>query len=465
MKQHRQRWVLLISLIILVVPYLFISLYANPAGDDFTYAFKGKTNGLLESLIGEYLNWNGRYTSNLLVLINPIAFGSFAIYKLVPVLMILLTALSYLFMIRVVAGKLVSWVESFIFSLLLTMLFIYQMPIISEGIYWYTGAVSYQSGNILAMIYIGLIILLGKGTYIFRSKILHLALLSLILILTIGCNEVIMIEMLAFSLILAFIGRKIKAAHRKSAIFLLILAALCSAMVFFAPGNSTREGYFNGNHQFFHSLGFSLLQTARFLFSWISSLPLLLLSVMYFYLHKKLSKNIRLFSESFYLTPFWSTLFLFLVIFLAVFPAYWETTILGQHRTLNVAWFLFIPLWFVNLTVWFNYAGTSLSNIPPMARKFAVAVFVMILGSFLFTKNGFNVGEDLFYGKARSFDRQMNDRYALMHITSDTIYLKPIADPPKTIFIYDITDDPGHWLNQCYGVYFCQGKKVVALGK
>ena len=59
----------------------------------------------------------------------------------------------------------------------------------------------------------------------------------------------------------------------------------------------------------------------------------------------------------------------------------------------------------------------------------------------------------------------MNDRY---HIISkeresgkDTIYFEPIINPPKSLFVLDITDDYNHWLNKGYAIYFNLGEKKI----
>jgi len=458
----QKKSILLISLILVLVPYLFISIYSNPAADDFTYAFKGKAPDFVQTLINEYFIWNGRYTSNVLVLINPLAFNSIICYKIAPVVIIFLTFLAYLLFVKVLTGSFFSKLDRLIGSLLLTLLFIYQMPIISEGIYWYTGAVTYQLGNICALTYASLIILFFKEQFVFRNKIVHVIFLTLILFLTIGFNEVIMIALLCFSCILLLIAFKKRSTQKSFVVYFFLITLMGSSIVYFAPGNDVRESFFPDNHDFVHSFFYSIAQTGRFFLKWISSVPLWLLTVLYFFWNRNLSKNIKLFSDSFYLSPVYSSFLLFFVIFIAAFPAYWSTGILGQHRTINVAYYLFVILWFINLTVWFNYYEGKLKNIKELNRKIRTVSLIVILITFLFTKNGYVTYIDIFSGKAKSFDKQMKDRYSLIKSSNDTIWFKPIIDAPKSIFLYEITNNPNHWLNKCYAVYFeCEEKPVL----
>lgn len=459
---NQKKLIFLLSLIAAFIPYLFISIYSNPAPDDFTYAFKGKAYNILQTIINEYFNWNGRYTSNVLVLINPIAFKSFIFYKIIPVLIIFLTIISYLIFVKVLIGRFISRIDIYIISFLLSLLYIFQMPIISEGIYLYTGAITYQLGNICALTYISLLTLFYKRQFVFNNKKIHLIILTIFLFLTIGFNEVIMIALLCFSLIFLFIVHKNRLENKALANYLFLVTLVFSSFVYFAPGNLVRESYFPNNHDIIHSIVFSIAQSIRFFLDWISSAPLLLLSILFFYLNKNLSKNIKLFSVSFYLSPFYSSLLLLIVIFISVFPAYWATGILGQHRTLNVAYYLFVITWFINLTVWFNFYENRMKNIQSLNKNISNIILIVILGSFLFTKNGYNSITDILNGRAKSYNMQMNERYSLIKSSKDTIYFKPITDPPKSLFLYDITDNPEHWLNKCYTVYFeCEDKLIM----
>lgn len=452
--QKRYKWLLIVLLILLLIPYLYISKYANPVADDLIYAFNGKKNELAFLLKRDYFNWNGRYVSNVLVFTNPMVRNSYELYKLAPVLLILLTLVAYLLFIFTLFRNLLDMKLKLILSLLLCLLFLYQMPIISEGIYWYTGAVTYQLANIVLLIYITSLISYTQGKYILKNKIIHLFVSTCLLIACIGFNEIHMIVLLVFAFISLWIVYKNNLQHKSFFIFLLIVTLLFSAVMYFAPGNTARAGLASENHQLIHSLVFSLAQTIRFFLEWTSSIPLLVLSFLYYHLNAKLSDKILLFSRSFYLSPVYSCMLLFFIIFIAVFPPYWATGMLGQHRTLNVAYCLFLLLWFMNLTVCFNTYKNVDKTIKPLDIQLCKLLLVLVVISFSFTKNGYGLLSDIFYGKAKSYDEQMKERYALMRYPADTIHLHKLVDPPQTIFVNDITVDPANFLNKAYTLYF-----------
>ena len=114
-----------------------------------------------------------------------------------------------------------------------------------------------------------------------------------------------------------------------------------------SPGNGTRQAMFPAHYQLAHSVGMSALQTLRFVSDWASSGTLLLATVVFAPMAAKLlgqhAQNPRRARWGFWL----SVAGLLLVVPLGVFPAYWETGILGQHRTVNAAHFVFLILWFM----------------------------------------------------------------------------------------------------------------------
>jgi hypothetical protein len=460
--QQRHQGFILIILILLLLPYLYISQYSNPVADDLIYSYNGKKFELLDLLIRDYLGWNGRYTSNILVFSNPMVHNALLVYKAFPVIIILLIVISYWFCIHVFFEKQCSRMEALILALFLSLLFLYQMPVLSEGIYWYTGSVTYQLANILVIIYISMLKLYTDATYVLKNKGFHILLLTMLLILCVGFNEILMIALIAFAGGSLLIVWKNKLQHQPLFLFLLAITLICAAIMYFAPGNENRAGMAVGNHRFFPSLVFSLAQTIRFFMEWISSIPLLVLSAGYYYLNKKLSANVPLFSRSFYLSPVVSLSLLVVVIFIAVFPPYWATGILGQHRTLNVAYYLFLICWFINLTVCFNSYLKRIDTINPLPPKLITVMLTVALTSVFFTKNGYDLLTDIFYKKANRYEQQMQERVELMNSANDTIYFSPMMDPPRTLFLYDITEDPSHWLNKSYTLYFeCEHKALV----
>ena len=72
------------------------------------------------------------------------------------------------------------------------------------------------------------------------------------------------------------------------------------------------------------------------------------------------------------------------------------------------------------------------------------------------------VYSDLLQGKAAAFNRQNNERYALIKDSKEAVvYLPPIYTQPGSLFVEDIKSNKDHWWNKCMAGYF--GKEAIYL--
>src|SRR5687768_12136714 len=184
------------------IPYILICFYNNPNADDFVFGLLGRKDDFWNQWWIQYSTWSGRYTANFFVLAGPLKWGSFRLYKFIPLAILVLHWFSIKFFLKSLIGKHVSKLELHLCTYLLVLLFIYQMPIISEGLYWYTGAVTYFLGCIFTTVYLALLIRLGQGKFVLKSKFVHLAIVTILIFINAGFNEVLMLMMNVFAVIL-----------------------------------------------------------------------------------------------------------------------------------------------------------------------------------------------------------------------------------------------------------------------
>jgi hypothetical protein len=232
-------------------------------------------------------------------------------------------------------------------------------------------------------------------------------------------------------------------------------------VVILAPGNEVRSSYFPQRHMLVHSLVYSFAQCARFFLSWITSIPLLLISLLYLEYHENMKPKIPLLEHSFHLTIVTAGALLFGILFICMFAPYWSTGILGQHRTANVAYFFFVPLWFINLSAWYNRYPRLFSRVKPRNEVQRNMIWILIIVSLLATRNTREAWFDLASGKAKAYDQQMKERREIIVSKQDTIWFDVIQRPPASIFVLDITNDPGHWINRGYNEYFKTEAKIL----
>ncbi|PCI98994.1 MAG: hypothetical protein COB15_04850 [Flavobacteriales bacterium] len=453
MNKLKKEQLFLFGLLLAIFPYFYLCFFTNPSADDFVFAYYFQTQEYFQLLKGTFLGWNGRYASNIFSYLNPIGFGSFFGYKIAPFLMILLFLSSSFYFVKQLFFKEKLQFQITI-SLVLSLLFFHNMPIISEGVYWFTGSVIYFLGIIIFQFYIGLLIkTIRKKRCLIRGVPL-----IILLFFVCGFNEVLTLLVLFLLSIITIVFYKNQLERKSLVVIQLLFAILFASILIFAPGNGFRGDAYVEAYNFTHSLSYSILQVARFSFYWIVSIPLIIASIFYFEINKKMRKENVVFQNSFYLNRWLSLLFLFTVTFICVFPPYWLTGILGQHRTLNVAYAFFLPFWFVNLTVWYNYYNQKI-NLNFLDKTKRVLGIVLFLG-LIITANGFNALKDVFSGSARQYDIQLKERFKRLQkntpISEKLIKFKPIKTKPKCLFTSDITANPKDWKNKAYNLYFCQ---------
>ena len=406
-------WILVSASLLFLFACAWLAQYAHPMGDDWSYARMGMDHGLLPWLKDQYFTWNGRYFSNALVGRGPLTLGidHLWMYRCVPVVLIALTWCAYTAFLRALFRDAFTHMQTWAAGLVFTALFLHGMPDLGEGIYWYTGAVTYQLGTCLLLFHLAAFFMYLQGRYVL-TRVPHIFLNVVLALLVVGSSEVHMLLLLVIHAVILVVRWRNAKRPTKAEWVMITTVLLGAAVMYFAPGNAVRASYFDTKHELWRSLGWSVLQTGRFTGLWLIDRVLFFTFFLYVPLSRDLSRRVPLFQRSFGLTPLTSTLALLSVTFLCVFPAYWSTGMLGQHRTLNVAYAFFLPLWFINLTVWtnrFNYWSAFSS------KPWAIVTFIAIamIGLFI-SRNGSAVTSDLFTGTAADFDRQMNARYELL---------------------------------------------------
>ncbi|HRH62601.1 MAG TPA: hypothetical protein PLI68_04665 [Bacteroidia bacterium] len=451
MTRNSQSNLFKVLLLLAFVPFAWIAFYCHPSADDFAYAWSSKYLGILSSCKRDYLNWNGRYFSNLLVFCNPISFNSFWAYKLVPLLLLITSFFSLNLLINeLFQESSIGKLHTFYTAILLLIILIH-LPQLAQGIYWYTGAITYQLAIILQCLYFTHLLRFFKKKYWLNHR-LDLLLLLVQAAVIIGFNETAMVQLVLLHSILAIYMKN------KNSLLLIMVVFVCSLMVVLAPGNEGRSAQFENNHQFVHSLVYSVLQTARFSVSWIGSLSLFtasLLSLPILYQFNRSSPAHAILK----IKPIQYLILLGILIFASVFPAYWAMGMLAQHRTVNVACFYFIPLWFLFLSSWLQHSQNEWSKrLLQFVVKYRTALLVVFIASSCLQGNLYLVSKDLLTGTASSYSTEMEMRY--VHINRckaenvSCCAVDSLKNKPLSIFNFDLDKNPEYWINKGEAAYF-----------
>jgi hypothetical protein len=455
LQKHFLKILLLVSAAVLS-PYFYLSLFANPIADDYHYSLFGMRNDLWNEWLSQYLGRNGRYTSNILMLMNPMSFHNISIYKLMPAVQIMATVISIYYFFRAASQRFFSSTEIWIASLLFLLLYLFCMPSLAEGIYWYTGAASYQSGICITMLYFGSVCDYFNGKY-FINKQLHLFVSACLLLASTGFNEALTLLIVSFHIAvtgLLWINRKTISAEW----WILIATGLAGAcFLVFSPGNFVRDSNYTEHHHLIRSLVYTSLQIVRFAFDWISNLPFIFSTFLLIFISVRYKEKFSLLRKLEFLHPALLLVFLPVILFICIFPAYWETNILGQQRTANTACFFFMLLWFTGIPANANKFSERFGLKNSVDIKSRMILVFLVLLSMAATRNGYGIFLDLFYGKTQGYDREMNWRYKILSDPANkgkTVYFKPLDNKPRSLFVLDFSTDPIEWVNRDPTAYF-----------
>jgi len=479
---------------------ILVSIFIFPLADDYAYAVRTLDLDYWAAWVREYRTWNGRWASNLILLLNDELLANIWCYRAAVVLNLLFFY-----------GALNSFFPKKIGALCF-LIYLGAAAAFSENFYWLTGAITYTTP--IALQLFGLNLLFKKkscrrsirsssrlpeplpGLVIepvpepvdersrrrversrdrvagrslcgslsrlpsgveagveVRAKILTILLISL----SSGFNEVAMA--VNIFLVIVFIPQ----LGKRIWIFLLPLV-IVSAFTILAPGNDVRSDLFANNHRIFYSFFMSLAQTIRFAGKSIIFLPFPLAMI---WIHSKEFKwpivnKIKAWQL---------VLIAFGPLFISAFLPYYATGILGQHRTPTVGQFYFIatclifPVWFKHqpkLKNRFRSLAHYTQRIPTLTinnsqliiKRFAL---IGIIIGFLLLGNTGSLIRDSLSGSIQQNAHLQKSRIEQIENScqSDQTTLSFAPLDTNALFVIDISQNPDHWININQARYLC----------
>ena len=155
MKRKHFNLILVIAFIIMIIPFVIISIYSRPSADDFVYSSdtyhliqSGNWNILdlakqaFETDVYYYNNWQGLYTSAFVLALQPGIFGE-KLYFLGSIFLFILMYFCLYFGLKNINYVLKLRFNLWFSALFLLSFFAIGMPDMLQGIYWFNGAWNY----------------------------------------------------------------------------------------------------------------------------------------------------------------------------------------------------------------------------------------------------------------------------------------------------------------------------------
>jgi len=447
--------------ILAIVPFVLLFLYNHPSPEDFYFSYEARIKSLWTNTKVQYRHGTGRYFQNFLLYLRPVYDKFFISYKAGCFLFMALFFSSVLLSVSLLTVKLISFRERILISLVIIFTYLYAMPEVSSGFYWYGGISAYHSGIILVPIFFAFLVKSGNSINS-ASGLVYAFMALIVLILITGVNEILAILLFLFTLFLNirhFVkDRSIKWQY----VVFVIASGIFLYILLKSPGNKFRLTQFPGNTNFSYSFFNSFVFLYQNILSWIFNSPLLACSLILLPVYFKISEKKKNLKNKLLTNPVGFSICWIIVLYISVFFSYYSTTVV-LSRTSNFIYFIFIAGWFYLLYILSNIIFTKGKFSFIKNRKYLYGLSLVFIILFLIKPNNITTAfNDLFSGSAHSYNRQLNERYQFLeNCPNDSCRVDSLINIPKTIFYKDITSNSTMLSSEWYGNFF--NKKSVAL--
>ncbi|WP_020603495.1 DUF6056 family protein [Spirosoma spitsbergense] len=452
------------------IPLLCLSLYNHPsAADDYCFADTAVRYGFWAAQNYYYTGWTGRYFSNMLVHANPLVWGWYDGFRLIPVLAV--TALvSALFTLisELLRGE--SLKTRLLTTGILFFLIVLALQSVVEAFFWTAAIATYTVPTVLT-IYLLAVMLRWYRKPAGPDKWLTVVWAGFLVFASIGSGETNLILLLLLLLAIAGYRLLFQRTIDPFLVFLVVVALASSWLLFRAPGNAIRMGGNAHSGELVKSMGSSFGWLAKSVGGWLVKTPILPLSLLYWPMARRITQpgapNAHLFALP---APLLTIVYVGLLA-ATIFPSYYGIGLPPFARTMNVLFVFFTLGWFFVLTVWAgrNRSTGTDSGAPafsanrnrPATTLLLVITALWLAGSIAYSTSLKQLYTDLLGGGATVYNREMNERHRLLQLPGDTLRLAPISVYPPSLFVEDLKPERTHWWNRCQSGYY--NHKVIIL--
>ncbi|KAB7732867.1 hypothetical protein F5984_02650 [Rudanella paleaurantiibacter] len=439
------------------VPLFILSFFNHPsAADDYCFADTAVREGFWQAQVYYYDWWTGRYFSNFLVHGNPLVWGWYDGFRLIPALSILgLLGSVFSLMSELLRGQRITTI------LLTTALLFFSMMVAQqstvEAFFWTAAVASYTVPTALTFYLLAVMIRWYRLPAAGLIRPLTVVWASFLVFAIVGSGETNLI--LLVLLLLAIAGYRLL-FQRTFDPFLagLVLAALISSWLLFrAPGNAVRMGGNPHSGDFVASFLGSFGWLAQSVGTLLLKSPLIPLSLLFVPVALRLTRSGSPVRHLFQL-PAWLVSIAYVGLLAAmIFPSYYGIGLPPAFRTMNVFYDMALVGWLFTLTVWVNTLArqgvihSERLQVPVWAPALAG---VWMLTSLYFSRPIRLVYNDLLRGHAATYNREMNARREQLLASGESLRIRPISVYPPSLFVEDINPNPQHLWNKCQAGYY-----------
>ena len=135
------------------------------------------------------------------------------------------------------------------------------------------------------------------------------------------------------------------------------------------------------------------------------------------------------------------------------FIPYFNTGILGQHRTINYVFFFFIPLWiWLLISISKKYALPK-KMAPYLNSNKSLAIIALVVIIMVFTSNGHKVLNDWRKNNFMAYQQEFMIRQENI-IRHPEMEIPALQHVPESFRIVDAHGDSAWWVNKCMQYFY-----------
>ncbi|MDR2963302.1 MAG: DUF6056 family protein [Bacteroidales bacterium] len=441
---------IVITSIIILLPFVIISLYNIPgASDDMHHSFFNSNVNYLHGIWNWYSSgYNGRFANALFMLFPGRPFMNIYFAKIFPIsIIVFLIASAYYFFNALSSNK----IENLIFSTILVTFFYLFAPSIVQ-FYWFSGATVYTIPLIFYLLLLGLYV-----RYFNTKRNIRFFILSTILLfLVIGSHEswaiITFFTTLAFFLNVFFKGEKIT----KSSQILLVISLILMLSVILGPGTFYR---LQGEKTTYESIGLWASVYYSFQYSWsevlqaIFNLPILFcVFALFFY---KNQKNTPCYFSEKLLSPL-IVLLLFITFFGCFIVIYSFGNTAFRPRGIMPNYFASIICGLAIVYI-LKYTLFSTQRTFPKSLSYSFLFLGLFLGAAIST-NFKNVITDIFTGRAQKESSEIVWLFNYIKNNNDQVVSVPqVNSTTQTLYWFNVPTAANGWHYFVVKGYFKKG--------
>jgi hypothetical protein len=435
-------------------------MQALPRADDFCRAsaapltgFPSKTNvGAVDYGMWSYYNWSGRWAG---IAFETLLLSSTPQPKSYPWLLLLVIGMQCFLLYIATKQFLPDSHSALFFTALLASIYWANLPSVQQGVFWITGGIENQLSVTLALLLFALL-LCPWETKTATSKLWRTILACLLGLIVPAFHELlggVLVLILSAIMITTFV---LKSPSLRVYGTVWAAAGIGFLIVFLAPGNAVRLTSYPNRANYAFTYKFSLDTVLLYLLPWCLDFKHWLLAVLLWFdpriasLRRQLPRlgSLR-FIGSF--CCIWLSLLM-----IGVIMTIWKTGEPVKPRTLNLIYGVFLAGW---VSMAFLLARPILSFSVHRTQRLVLRSIILILLAVLIASSGNTLLglADIIHGRARSWNAQLNRRFALLNSASreTDLIVEPLSVHPLSYINWDdVTEDPSNWSNQCVSQYF-----------